>query len=131
MKAKTDVGQVLESAMRVPTFTALWPQIHEFYMSLGFQDPMTDSQRIEEYKYISDQLGKFVGIHFEEFLSYESDLKKLADEIEDQMSRNSVTPNDRKKIVYCIMRDEWLHQLWQLVLVMLQDQPDEEEEDGQ
>lgn len=129
MRAKIDAGRMLESAMMVPTFTALWPQIHEFYTSMGFQDPMTDSQRIEEYKYISDQLGKFVGLHFDEFLSYESDLKKLAEVIEDQMSRGTVTPSDRKKIVYCVMRDEWLHQLWQLVLVMAQEQPDEEEED--
>lgn len=125
--AKSEVYQTLESAMMIPTFVSLWPEIDQFYKKLNFQDVLPDRERIEEYKYISNQLAKFVGTHFEEFLSYEDDLTKLLEVIRQQIATpDSTVPNERKKIVYLAMRDEWLNQMWNVVYMLREQLVDED-----
>lgn len=88
-----------------------WPAIQATYKSMGFSDPMSDSQVIDEYSYISEQMHKFVSKKYTEIMKYQDDLEAMVDYVNEIISRLDETSKDRKMLVYYMLRDDWLIQL--------------------
>lgn len=107
-----------------------WDSIKLTYESMGFTDPMTDSQRIEEYSYISEQLHKFIAKKHTELMKYRDSLQDMYDAVGYIIEGLAETSKDRKMLVYYMLRDSWLiglrNTIWYTMMT-----PKEEDEDAE
>lgn len=110
----------------------MWFICKATYENLGFNDA-TDQQKIDEYKWIVQQLRKYMFSKQEPIMSCK-DLETMINEVDVLISKASEYGDERKVIVYNFMRDHWLFelrnylvQLWQEASIA--DEPEEDEEE--
>ena len=126
---KYDMSVIDNCFAEVPLL-GYWDSIKQTYEGMGFTDPMTDSQRIEEYSYISEQLHKFIAKKHTELMRYREALPNMYDAVEDVIQNLSETSKDRKMLVYYMLRDSWLIQLKNAIYYTMMT-PEEEDEDAE
>ena len=131
MKEYSEFELSLKDSLSVPSFVSLWPEIDRVCKELGFTDVLSDIERIKEYKYISDQLGKMASRCYSKFWPMRNDKEKLLANIEDSMNtRSSVNADERKKVVYLTMRENWYVSLWHIVAMSLAENQIKEFDNG-
>lgn len=127
MASNDDITDIRNCFQEIPLL-GYWAAIKQTYMNMGFTDPMTDSQKIDEYAYISEQMHKFVSKKYNEIMQYEDDLNAMAEKVEDILERVEENSRDRKTLVYYMLRDDWLIQLHNIILLTIDDLRVEEED---
>lgn len=117
---------------RARDFESMWFICKATYENLGFKDA-TDQQKIDEYKWIVQQLRKYMFSKQEPIMSCK-DLEAMINEVDVLISKASEYGDERKVIVYNFMRDHWLFelrnylvQLWQEASIADEYEEDEEE----
>lgn len=113
---------------RARDFEGMWFIIKNQYDELGFTDPMTDQQKIDEYKWIVQQLRKFMFTKQDDVLSCDS-LESMVACVEKMIGNAEEYGDERKKVVYNFMRDHWLYELKDHLTMLLYELQEEVEED--
>ena len=125
------VDQVLKDQIllmfRARDFEGMWFIIKNQYDELGFTDPMTDQQKIDEYKWIVQQLRKFMFTKQDDVLSCDS-LESMVACVEKMIGNAEEYGDERKKVVYNFMRDHWLYELKDHLTMLLYELQEEVEE---
>ena len=112
---------------RARDFEGMWFIIKNQYDELGFTDPMTDQQKIDEYKWIVQQLRKFMFTKQDDVLSCDS-LESMVACVEKMIGNAEEYGDERKKVVYNFMRDHWLYELKDHLTMLLYELQEEVEE---
>lgn len=130
---------LVEEPFNVPDLATMWPEIMECHRNMGFQFPLTDKEKgnvmtdnevIREFQWIYGQYRKYIGTKKSHLLAMRGDLPKMLANIRDLIDRDSDTPEDRTKLVYQTMRNQWLVNTWNhmaWVLEQLQGEEDDEQ----
>ena len=138
MDAK-ELDELLEEPFNVPDLAQLWPEILRYHTDMGFRmpitnmetgTPLTDNQMIEEYQWIYSQYKKYIGTHRVPWLSMRDNLEALLANIKEAIQKDSKTPENRKELVYQMMRNQWLTDTWNHFAWIIE-QLTEEEDDGE
>ena len=127
MAYKDEISDIRECFREVPLL-GYWQGIKRVYELMGFNDPMTDSQLIDEYSYISEQMRKFVSKKYNEVMQYEDDLAAMSEKVEEIIGKVDESSKERKMLVYYMLRDDWLVQLYNIILMTMDDLQVEEED---
>lgn len=114
----------IESRFVLPSFINMWYPIQTRYQVMGFKDPMTDGEMIEEYKYVKEQYCKYISSHQKGILDKRQDLDKMLEYVERLISKADDVSTDRKTLVYYTMRDDWLIDLYNTIVTELQKRED-------
>lgn len=96
-------------------FEEMWYLVNQAYQACGFSDSLSDSDRITEYKWVMQQLRRFVTQHKDGLLDQDQGLEGIAWAAEIVKSRMEYG-GTRKEIVYGIMRDRWLEEVAQVAM---------------
>lgn len=94
---------------RSSDFESMWYVCKKMYENLGFTD-VTDQEKIDEYKWIVQQLRKYMFTKQDEIVNL-NDLDEMMDHVELLIGRAEEYADERKKVVYNFMRDHWLLEL--------------------
>lgn len=119
----------LELAFQPRDFQAMWFVLNNKYSSLGFHDDISDGIRIQEYKYIVQQLRKYMASKKDVILYDCSSPEDMSDVINHLIGNGSEYAEERKEIVYNFVRDDWLMELRGYVATFIFEHDDAEEED--
>lgn len=103
-----EILETIKAEFRTPDLMTYWPELLRRYKEMGFTDPLTDAQRIDEFIYIVEQIRKFVFTKEKTILSYSHDLNKMLDVVDDLIAKSKEKSPERKTLVYYAIRDEWL-----------------------
>lgn len=128
MASLTD-GQrdLLERAFRMAGFSQMYNVIHTEYKMRELGTDITDDVRIGEYKWICQQLRKFMSSKYDQVMDHGADLDGMKREIEYILSNLNEYGEGRKGLVYSFLRDQWLAELWNAVDSLTE--PEEEDDD--
>lgn len=117
---------------RARDFESMWFICKATYENLGFKDA-TDQQKIDEYKWIVQQLRKFMFSKQDAIIGCK-DLDTMIEAVDGLIADAAEYGDERKVIVYNFMRDHWLYelrnhlvQLWQESMMPSLTEEDEEE----
>lgn len=111
---------------RAKDFHGMWFIIKQNYEELGFSDPMTDQQKIDEYKWIVQQLRKYMFSKQDEIMACES-IEDMIDFVDMLIGKADEYAEERKKIVYNFIRDGWLYELRNYLSMLLYEAQDGQE----
>jgi len=116
---------------RARDFESMWYLLSEQYTRLGFTDPLTDQQKIDEYKWIVQQLRKYMFSKQDAILSCNS-IGEMIDAVDAMIGNSAEYGEERKKVVYNFMRDHWLLEVRNylsnmFIDIMMEDEETEEE----
>ena len=122
-----DILDLIRDEFKTPDLLAYWPELLRRYKEMGFSDPLTDEQRIKEFTYIVQQVRKYVFSNQKIILSHLYDLPRMLAVVDDLIEKRTETSDERKKLVYYAVRDEWLAHLRSQILwaIELQNRGDE------
>lgn len=95
---------------RANDFEAMWYVLKDQYDNLGFSDQMSDQQRVDEYKWIVQQLRKYMFSKQDDILGCDS-VDEMVARVDDLIGRAEEYGDDRKHVVYNFVRDHWLYEL--------------------
>lgn len=110
-----DTKEMLSNALFTDEpFAGIWMEIKQEYDVLGFQDPMSDEQRIEEYTYIAQQLNKYKGSVRDQIMNHDS-YEDMKNEVANLVSKTPEYAHERSKVVYNFMRDQWLINMYNML----------------
>ena len=107
-------------------FEQSWMDLNQLYGQLGFSDNLTDAERIKEYKYIHQQLKKFIGSKRGEVLACNS-IVEMVNLVEQMILRQREYGDTRADIAYNFMRDHWLTGLYNVLSQMAVSEVEEDE----
>lgn len=114
---------------RAKDFEGMWFTLKSMYSDLGFTDDITDQQRIDEYKWIVQQLRKYMFSKQDEILACDN-LTEMVAKVDDLIGKADEYGDERKKVVYNFLRDHWLYELRNHLSNMIMDiMPDYDEEE--
>ena len=105
---------------RARDFESMWFSIKDIYDNLGFTDALTDQQRIDEYKWIVQQLRKYMFSKQDQVLSCDN-VEGMINTIDSYIASAEEYGDERKKVVYNFMRDHWLYEVRNHLVGMLMD----------
>ena len=123
-----DKEWIIDRFFRLKSFEDLWFDIKQTYESMGFTDRIPDTEKIEEYTYISKQLRKYVSTKQDIVLAKDS-AGDMALVIEDLISKADEYAATRKELVYNVLRDHWLIAAYEAFLRLAELEDDDEEEE--
>ena len=108
-----------------PDFEGMWMECRAMYENLGFRDNITDAEMILEFKYISQQLRKYIFSKQDEILSKDS-YQDMLEVVEGLIGRAKEYGDSRREIVYNFMRDHWLLSLHNILSMLMSNEEKEE-----
>lgn len=104
---------------------ASWETLCDVYATLKFEDPLTDMERLEEFKWIIAEVNKFLTRQRNTLRScktFEAAVEKLKDAM---VPQGRVFLDTRKQIVYHKLRIRWLTMaISQMRSQMIEEVPD-------
>ena len=103
----TTIDELLDEAFDMPDFRSTWFFVDNWYKRLGFKDPIPDSDRIEEYKWITEQLRKVIFKIEDEMRELASKPEMLLQYLDNKIAKANDKATSRKELVFGFMRDEW------------------------
>ena len=101
----------IRSWFHLPGFYDMWYSIQERYENMGFQDDIPDDVRIKEYKWITQQLRKYISRQENIVLGHDS-IDDMIEEVKELIGKAPEYGSSRQEIVYNIMRDSWLIEIY-------------------
>lgn len=109
-------------------FESMWHVCKAWYESLGFTDA-TDQQKVDEYKWIVQQLRKYMFSKQDEIAGLNA-IEDMVAKVEELIGKAPEYGEDRKKIVYNFIRDHWLYEVRDSLFEMIQmTMPEDDEEE--
>ena len=128
MASMLELKNNLEAAFVPRDFQSMWFALNAKYDALAFKDEITDSTRIQEYKYIVQQFRKFISGQHDAIMECGSAEEMLA-LLDAMLAQATEYGKERKEIVYNFVRDDWLYELQNyIVQVMYEDGIEKEDE---
>lgn len=122
----------VESLFRMNDFHSMYQIIDQEYKTLGFQDKLTDAERIKEYQYITQQLRKYIAGRHEPIMSCGSNLDAMLATVESWITNAPEYGSERKELVYNFLRDSWILEVYNGLRYLIDeaenDYEDEEDE---
>lgn len=118
--------QSLEMAFVPRDFQGMWYGINAKYKALDFKDNISDSIRIQEYKYIVHQFRRYIANKREAIMSCESaeDMIMMLNSMYDNSDEYG---EERKVVVYNFLRDDWIMEVIGYIQQFLYEQAENEE----
>lgn len=95
---------------RMKDFEGMWLELKNMYEYLGFTDELTDEQRISEFKWITQQLRKYISTKQDKVLSCET-IEDMVAVVENYIANAEEYGSTRPMVVYNFMRDHWLYEV--------------------
>lgn len=120
----------IEEETRHIDVVASWESLNDTYDTLRFADPLSDAERLEEYKWIVQQMNSFLSKMRTRLLSCR-DLEAMV-----EMLGTSFTPvgkvdlSARRALVYQKLRQQWVRTEMMRLRTMLAQDMETEEKDG-
>ena len=114
----------LEMLFNMPSFYNMFIILNSKYDELNFRDKLSDSERIAEYTWITQQYRKYISRQHDVILSHDK-LDDMLKEIEDMISKASEYGSNRKEIIYNSIRDEFLTNIYRIIEIWITDVDDE------
>ena len=121
----------VEEETRHIDVVASWESLNDTYDALRLTDPLSDTERLEEYKWIVQQMNSFLSKIRTKLLSCK-DIEAMT-----EMLAKSINPigkvelAERKSLVYQKLRQRWMMtKISELSLMQAQQEETEEEQDG-
>ena len=105
----TDFKQAFGAAFVTRDFQSMWFALNAKYKALDFHDDLTDTKRIEEYKYVVSQFRKFLE-NVRKTVDDCISVDEIQDVIEYVLENSREYGKERKEIVYNFVRDDWLYE---------------------
>lgn len=134
MPRQESVGSIrdwIEEETRHIDVVASWESLCDTYDALRFTDQLSDAERLEEFKWIVQQMNSFLSKTRTKMLSCK-DIEAMV-----TMLSSSITPTgkvelaERKSLVYQKLRQRWMMtKISELSLMQAQQEETEEEQDG-
>ena len=134
MPRQESVGSIrdwIEEETRHIDVVASWESLCDTYDALRFTDQLSDAERLEEFKWIIQQMNSFLSKTRTKMLSCK-DIEAMV-----TMLSSSITPTgkvelaERKSLVYQKLRQRWMMtKISELSLMQAQQEETEEEQDG-
>lgn len=118
----------IESCFMTPGFTDMWPRIKRLYADMGFTDRLSDQETISEYKFVYEQLRKYIGSHYEQVMRHMTDWNGMFDEVKALAEKAPEPAQERRSIVYACLRNEWLMGLLSQIAMNIEIEKDEDDE---
>lgn len=103
-----DVEKALKLMFDTPAYFDYYQTISRKYKDFEFSDALTDSERMEEFASIYQQLKKFVGSKMATVMGMQENLHSLKAFLADQLERSDVYPKNRVDMVYNSLKVDWL-----------------------
>jgi hypothetical protein len=120
---------VMSSLFQMTDFHSMFNIINSTYRELEFQDRLTDADRIAEYKYITQQLRKYISSHHDPIMTCGSNLHAMLATVEAWLADAPEYGDDRKTIVYNFLRDNWLLEIYNGIKYLIDNREQQEEDD--
>lgn len=133
MPRQESVGSIrewVEEETRHIDVVASWESLNDTYDALRLTDPLSDTERLEEYKWIVQQMNSFLTKMRTKLLSCK-DLEAMV-----EMLGTSFTPmgkvdlSARRALVYQKLRQQWVRTEIMRLQTMLAQDMETEEKDG-
>lgn len=120
--------EVLMGFFQMRDFRSMWDVIYNEYelKHLG-PDSMEAEELIAEFQYITQQLRKYISNHQDQILDHGADFEAMLKEIETLLSGAAEYAKERKELVYNFLRDQWLIELHDGVIWLMENNDEEEE----
>lgn len=124
-----DVKQIMSDGLfSYDDFEQAWADLNSMYEQLKFSDPLSDEQRIKEYKYVHQQLKKYIGSKRGEVLACDNVID-MVNVVEQMILKQREYGDTRADIVYNFMRDHWLTGLYNVLSQMAVSEVEDEEDE--
>lgn len=134
MPRQESVGSIrdwIDEETRHIDVVASWESLCDTYDALRFTDQLSDAERLEEFKWIVQQMNSFLSKIRTKLLSCK-DIEAMT-----EMLAKSINPigkvelAERKSLVYQKLRQRWMMtKITELSLMQAQQEETEEEQDG-
>lgn len=120
----------VEDETRHIDVVASWESLNDTYDALRLTDPLSDTERLEEYKWIVQQMNSFLTKVRTSLLSCK-DTEAMVDMLTATLNpKGKVELGTRRSLVYQKLRQQWMGMTIQrLRLMMAQETEEAEEED--
>ena len=128
MMTHEDKEWIIDTFFRLKSFEDLWFDIKQTYENMGFTDRIPDTEKIEEYTYISKQFRKYVSTKQDIVLAKDT-VSDMALVVEDLISKADEYAATRKELVYNVLRDHWLLWVYESFLHLANFEDEDEEEE--
>lgn len=106
-----DVEQALRVMFDTPAYFDYYPTISRKYKDFEFTDELTDTERMEEFASVYQQLRKFIGSKQAVIMGMQENLWSLKAFIDDQLEKSDVYPKSRVDMVYNSLKVDWLRRV--------------------
>lgn len=108
---------IYNSLFTLPSYYDIWPTINATREAFGFNDPLSDSQLIEENRWVVQQYRKFVFTLEEEVMkAYRSGgYEEVSEYLINKAEKLDDDFKDRKSAMYQALRNSWLTGAIQIV----------------
>ena len=117
---RVDVEQALKVMfIQIPYFD-FYPKISMKYKEFEFSDKLTDTERLEEFASVYQQLRKFVGSKMSVVMGMQEQLHTLLAWVDDQLDKSDVYPKTRVDMVYNSLKVDWLRQVRNQVYALIE-----------
>lgn len=117
---KVDVEQALKVMfIQIPYFD-FYPKISTKYKEFEFSDKLTDTEKLEEFASVYQQLRKFVGSKMSVVMGMQEQLHTLLSWVDDQLDKSDVYPKTRVDMVYNSLKVDWLRQVRNQVYALIE-----------
>lgn len=107
---KVDIEHALKVMFATPAYFDFYPQISRKYKDFEFTDALTDTERMEEFASVYQQLKKFIGSKMAVMMGMQENLRSLLAWIDDQLDKSDIYPKTRIDMVYNSLKVDWLRQ---------------------
>lgn len=115
-----------EGLFRSPDFENVWMECKNMYENLGFRDNISDEEMIAEYKYIAQQLRKYIFTKQGEILRH-STYDEMLQEVDNLIGKAPEYEVTRPGIVYNFIRDHWLYDIRNVFVNLMNAEEGEDE----
>lgn len=105
----------------------MWSILRAQYEVLGFSDGISDEEKIAEFKYINQQLRKYVFTLQDNVYTMVGSPDRVAAFATDKLAGASEEATTRQELVYNFVRDQWLIGLINTAAAFYNEQREEEE----
>lgn len=123
---KSDLHDWVENETCALDVVASWETLCDVYRSLEFSDPITDSIRMEEFKWIIAEMNKHLSRARKKLLNC-PDPESMMNVLESMFSTGAEV-NSRTSLTYHKLRQRWVSKM--ITQLMMMQTEREEKEDG-
>ena len=121
--------EVLESLFVTRDLRSMWDVIYNEYESKHLGECIGDDEMIAEYTYITQQLRKYVSSHQDQIMDHGADFDAMLAEVENLLNTAGEYAKERKELVYSFLRDQWLIEIYNGIVWLMENSGEDEEEE--